>query len=361
MRMALVQREEVAEHAEANLFLPGAPEPAQTLPTTVYKTRRALPPNMLPADYYQAAPQHPHWPLVWMLILTQMSVGAFVLEQVVAAWMGGGVWGVAGRFQLLAALALGLVGLAASVLHLGRPHLAYRAVLGWRRSWLSREVLAFAIFALLAGTWTCVRWEAPAVEAQAWQRWLGAGVCVAGMAGVFCSAMIYHSTRRPYWRLAYTAPRFGLSGVVLGAPLVLVIRLGAAWAAGHAPREVMEAAGTRLCLLLAAAGAAKLLGESLIFTALRGRTFTPMRRTAVLLAGPLGPLALQRFVLGVLGAVAIPGLLALGHASAHPPGGLATSLAAVLALAACVGGELLERALFFRAVVAPRMPGGAAV
>lgn len=360
IRIILVPRDQIAEHAEANLFLPGAPEPARTLPTTIYNTRRGLPANMLPADYYQSLPQHAHWPLVWMLILTQMSVGAFVIEQIAREWIQGRDADAGGRVQLAAALLLGLFGLAASVFHLGRPLLAYRAVLGWRRSWLSREVLAFATFALLAGAWTCVGWAAPAGAAALWQRWLGGAVCASGLAGVFASTMIYASTHRPYWRCVYTAPRFFLTSVVLGVPLALLIRLAAAWVCGITTRDVMDSVGTTLCLLLAASGAAKLLGESLIFAALKSRTLHPLRRTALLLTSELGPLTVKRFVLGSMGAVAIPALLALGHRSAHPPEALATMLAVLLMLMACLGGELLERLLFFRAVVAPRMPGALA-
>jgi Fe-S-cluster-containing dehydrogenase component/DMSO reductase anchor subunit len=361
IRITLVQQAAVAETAEANLFLPAAPDPARTLPTTIYKTRRGLPANMLPADYYHASPQHAHWPLVWMLILTQMSVGAFVIGQLVGVWSPGAVTQTGSRLQQGMALGLGLLGLAASVLHLGRPHLAYRAILGWRRSWLSREVLAYAAFAVLAGVGTCVGWSASSWAGQGWSRWLNAAACASGVAGVCCSAMIYASTGRPYWRLAFTGPRFLLSCVVLGAPLVLAIRLAAAWTAGWTPQHMLDRVGSGLCVLLAAAGAAKLAGESLIFAALRSRTFHPMRRTALLLVGELGPLTLQRFVLGVAGAVSIPLLLVLGSQSEHPPSGLAATLAVLLALAACAAGEAVERLLFLRAVVAPRMPGAPAV
>ena len=39
--------------------------------------------------------------------------------------------------------ALGALGLAASVFHLGQPLRAWRIFLGWRKSWLSREALVF--------------------------------------------------------------------------------------------------------------------------------------------------------------------------------------------------------------------------
>ena len=48
------------------------------------------------------------------------------------------------------ALGFGLLALAASLFHLGRPQFAFRAVLGLRHSWLSREIVAFGAFAALA-------------------------------------------------------------------------------------------------------------------------------------------------------------------------------------------------------------------
>jgi len=47
-------------------------------------------------------------------------------------------------------LAIGAAGLALSTLHLGRKERAWRAALHWRRSWLSREVVAVPAFLALA-------------------------------------------------------------------------------------------------------------------------------------------------------------------------------------------------------------------
>ncbi|MHC4876705.1 MAG: 4Fe-4S dicluster domain-containing protein, partial [Planctomycetota bacterium] len=82
----IVDREQVIEDSEADVFLPAAPEPHITYPTTTYRTKRVFPRNLLPADYHTVATQHPHWPLIIMLVLTQLSVGAFLcgfaLEQI---------------------------------------------------------------------------------------------------------------------------------------------------------------------------------------------------------------------------------------------------------------------------------------
>ena len=70
---------------EAANFLPAAPDPQITLPTTTYKTKKPFPRNLLPADYFRVNRQHAHWPLVVMFVLTQLSVGAFIVGVVLDA------------------------------------------------------------------------------------------------------------------------------------------------------------------------------------------------------------------------------------------------------------------------------------
>ena len=60
---------------------------------------------------------------------------------------------------------VGGLALAASTLHLGRPVHAYRALKMWRRSWLSREVLLFTAFSVVA----CV-YAGGAVDVAAWRH-----------------------------------------------------------------------------------------------------------------------------------------------------------------------------------------------
>jgi len=45
---------------------------------------------------------------------------------------------------------IGLVGMGLSTLHLGKKFRAYRAILNWKSSWLSREVLFFSLFMTLS-------------------------------------------------------------------------------------------------------------------------------------------------------------------------------------------------------------------
>ncbi len=362
IRITVVGREDVVENAEANFFLPGAHEPRYTLPTTIYKSRKPLPPNLLSADYFSAAPQHAHWPLVVMLVLTQMSVGAYLIDHGIANWLA---WSAESRISHspmvhhAAAFILGAIGICASVFHLGRPWLAYRAVMGWRTSWLSREVIAFGLFAGLAFVYATIQWLTifDMTVSNEFRRALGGLVAASGLAGVACSTMIYASTRRPFWNAGYTAVKFFLTCAVLGIPIALCMRLGVeAFAADPASSEPPDRIVRMLCAWLLGAAGPKLLAEAAIFCWLGARTFTPLRRTALLMTGELARVTTWRFLLGIVGGVAIPGVLLIQGVPATP---FALAMAMGM-LVLCFAGELCERFLFFAAVVAPKMPGSSA-
>lgn len=362
IRITLVNKHVVAENAEANLFLPGAPEPGYTLPTTVYKTLKPLPNNLLPADYYSAAPQHAHWPLVLMLVFTQMSVGAFLVDQVLSGIdlaTGAAAVPATRTLHLAAAFVLGMTGLAASTLHLGRPWLAYRAMIAWRTSWLSREVLAFGGFAASASAYAALPWlESLGLPASPLlERVLGAAVALSGLAGVACSAMIYASTRRVFWNAAYTGVKFLLTCMVLGIPVALLMHLAAAaWTSADDLQTAMQRTGLWLCWGLVLATTVKLLAEGAIFLWLNARTYTPLRRTALLMTGDLSRVSNARFLLGSLGGIVLPVTFLLSSQSTSPSTLLIFTLLIAL-LVLNLAGELLERYLFFSAVVAPKMPG----
>jgi Fe-S-cluster-containing dehydrogenase component/DMSO reductase anchor subunit len=366
IRITLVSRQSIIEESEANLFLPGAPEPRFTLPSTVYRTAKPLPRNLLPADYHRAQPGHGHLALVVMLVLTQMSVGAFVVEQALL-WLG--QRGTAGSFDAhsihrVAALFLGLLGLGAAVLHLGRPRYAYRAALGWRTSWLSREIILFGLFAALATVYaSAALWHAQ----SGWRLWLqdalGAAAALAGIVGVACSVMIYVVTRRPLWSAGGTGLKFAGTAACLGIPLALLIGiLSAALDDRRAVAEVMQQYGSRLCQALMIAVAAKLALEGTLLMHLRQPQNTPLRRSAQLIVGELGLTTLRRCFFGLVGGIALPGLLIAEQRFTDGRGFHPAFIAIAALLSTCLLaiGELLERYLFFKAVVAPKMPGSPA-
>ena len=309
-------------------FLPGAPDPAYTRPTTRYVTARKWPENVVAADAAALRPQPPHWPLVALLMLMPMAVGCGVADKILSL--------ATPALAVLCWLA-GAAGLSFSVLHLGQPRRAWRIFLGLRRSWLSREAMMFGAWFPLATAYTAVRLDWLHLAPGPWRATLATATAVCGVLGLFCSVMIYADTPRVFWRAANTAPRFFGSAAILG--------LASALCAPGAPPWIGFA------LLLATV--AKLLLESRALDPLNGDrdTITPARQTSLLLSGPLRPVNELRAACALLGGATLPLMIALG---------IAPAVAAWPALALCLGGELAERYLFFRAVDAPKMPGQSA-
>src|SRR5690606_21396377 len=155
----IVEISEVLDDAQGDAFLPGAPSPGITAPTTTYTTASSLPRNVLPANFYNVRPAAKHLPLVVLLVLIQLSVGAFGID----ALMNWGAYtelaSTLGRTQSLVALSMGVLALFASTFHIGRPQYAFRAFIGLRTSWMSREIIAFGAFVKLGAIYALSFWK----------------------------------------------------------------------------------------------------------------------------------------------------------------------------------------------------------
>lgn len=358
----IVDCEQIVEDSEADHFLPAAPEPHITLPTTTYRTKRVFPRNLLPADYYSVSAQHPHWPLIIMLVLTQLSVGAFLSGLVLERFLDETLIAAMRPVHSMSALIFGLLALASSTLHLGRPQYAWRAVIGLRHSWLSREIIAFGIFAKLAILYAAGNWFGPdlLVQSNLFQTWLGRGVAVSGLTGVFCSVMIYAFTRREFWSFTQSSIRFGLTMCLLGVAavwltLLLVSAFGSS-AASASMSEIIATSGRPICQTLLLITTLKLVFEANLLRPLMSRQTTPMKRSALLMTGSLASVTIARFACGILGGLAMPALL-LRATSGSPQEPVFLIIVTSMLFIACLTGELLERYLYFAAVASPRMPG----
>lgn len=361
--ITIVEKRQAIEDAQGDAFLPGAPSPGITVPTTVYETKRALPRNMLPASFYAVTPAHRHLPLVVMLVLTQLSVGAFVVDTIASHTLASDVRAILQPVHSVVALSIGLIALGASVLHLGRPRYAFRAVIGLRTSWMSREIVAFGVFAPLAmvhaaSCWCLYGGALPSSVFGARRDWaygpvlerlhevLGDAVALAGIAGVFCSVLIYHATRRAWWAAHLTGFKFGLTTILLGVGTTLVTFSAAPLRSGGL--GAVHGIVVWLWKLLLATTLLKTIGELAFFRHLRDRRYTDLKRSAVLMKGDLGSYTQARFAAIAIGGVVIPLLGAYD-------GGLGATIASLVLL---VVGELLERTLFFAAASSRGMPGG---
>ncbi len=127
-----------------------------------------------------------------------------------------------------------LAALASSTLHLGRPLYAFRALSGWRRSWLSREVLFFSLFSAAAVAYALLLWTGSPAGVPA-----GITATALGLLGVYASARLYMVAARPAWNSQHTILEFclsaGLTGTLSAALLFpearRMLALAAAWSA----------------------------------------------------------------------------------------------------------------------------------
>jgi Fe-S-cluster-containing dehydrogenase component/DMSO reductase anchor subunit len=350
----IVETEQVIEDAEISHFLPAAPDPQMTLPTTTFKTSKVFPRNTLPVDYHSVNPQHPHWPLIIMLVLTQLSVGAFLVGMILEQFLATTELSAFRQIHATNALVVGLVALAASTMHLGRPQYAFRAVIGLRHSWLSREILTFGAFAGSACLYAAICWADPTSE---WLPILGGTVAGTGILGLFCSIMIYVFTGREFWSFGLTASKFVLTATVLGITATLASIVihslmndtsNAQTRTAHACKSLLQA--------LVAAGVAKLALELSVFRHLLSRRQSPMKRSARLLAGPLHQSTSLRYPLGLLGVVVLP-LLLWNNLGDTQIGSASVVIVTGLLFLTSFLGEVIERYQFFAACAAPRMPG----
>jgi DMSO reductase anchor subunit len=287
-----------------------------------------------------------------MLTLTQLSVGAFGLSLLVERLVGRSAGSPLA--QTVFACSLALIALAASVFHLGRPWLAYRAVLGLRTSWLSREALAFGLFAKLAVLYGLLV-AAPLLPEFPFKAQLLAlaepvhsAAAVMGALGVFCSVMVYVATKRVQWSGTQTGIKFFGTAVSLGAAAVLTVYAFTGQSVGTVDR-VSHA----LLWLVLTVTALKLSFEASALRHVTERRYSVLKRMALLMLGDLRAATAARFGFGLAGGVALPALLVSGsiHGSNAP-------WVTGLALGCLLLSELAERYLFFRAAPGSRMPGG---
>jgi len=302
----------------ASANAPGLPTADDSLSSTRITLPANLPPDTRKVDMNRVRPEHPHWPLVFMTVLTQLSVGAFATVLLLQ------IFGQSARlkFAAVASLTLGGLALGASTMHLGRPLFAYRALKMWRRSWLSREVLLFGVFSQVAFLYAALLWfgfpGSPIV---------GVFTVFAGIAGVTASACIYLVRPRPAWCSKHTLGEFYLTGAILGPLLAASLGLGARpWL---------------ITFTIVAAGL-QLLNLVVKFLWLVSSDTFELKASARLFSTQLrSPLILRSAAL-ILGGIVLP---LRSHSNAT----------LVFSLVIAFAGEILGRYLFFISVVPQNM------
>lgn len=306
-------------------LMPGAVESSYTRPTTRFHTTRTIPQNARAADNEALRLDHPHWPLAIMLVLTQLAAGMHAAH----TWLlsrGAS----APYFPLsIAAVAALQIGMVVSFTHLGRPLKAWRAFLGLRKSWMSREIAAFSAYAGAASLQVLLPNN----------LLVSLGSLGLALISVTCSAMIYIDTQRPFWTASRTLPNF------FGTVALLGTASSAAVCGWFAPTlaPALGIAATLIRVLLVG------WEVDVLLRAFRNPE-DPTHRSALVLTRLLRPILITRAALFV--ASTLFSLWAIFNAAGHG------AIWGTVAFATTLGTRILERHTYFTAAASPRMPGG---
>jgi len=160
-----------------------------------------------------------HWGLVIFTLMVQSAVGSVWCLQVALLWNAGLVGLLHLKFQILAALCLVLAGLAAAMVHLGKPSDSLHAVKNFKSSWLSREIFSVNIFAGLLAVLAVLAHIRPGAL-NIWLLLVGSltgGTILYAMTRVYCLRTV------PSWNHAGTPLTFVGSALLLGGLLCTLV------------------------------------------------------------------------------------------------------------------------------------------
>jgi anaerobic dimethyl sulfoxide reductase subunit C (anchor subunit) len=144
------------------------------------------------------------------------------------------------RVIALIGLSTAVLGTLTSLLHLGRPHASWRALLNLRSSVLSHEVLITGLFLAGLGWYGFCWWT----ELESGRFAAGIVVSLLGLAAVVLSSMVYLVPTQPVWN-SWTIPCSFVSTTALMAGFVCRVVL---------PPDAAAASVAR-CVFIVAAGA----------------------------------------------------------------------------------------------------------
>ncbi|MDQ4096621.1 MAG: dimethyl sulfoxide reductase anchor subunit [Actinomycetota bacterium] len=324
-----------ADHAKADA--PGLPPAGITLSTTRVSLPEGMPADTAAVSDHRVDPEDPHWPLVVLTLLTQLALGtvaATVATHLVRTARGGTLARGAS-----AAFLAGAIALVASLLHLGRPTSALKALRNVRTSWLSREVALFAAFAVASFAYA-VAWQLrlePGVAGV-----VGAVAVALGLAGVYASGRLYLVPARPVWNSRRTLVAFFSTALSTGPLLVLF----------GVDRSALDPAWIVVLVAASAPGTMAQMGVyAHLLRTVRRRADRQHQGTAHLLRERFEGLFLGRI------ALAMAGVALLVSAMTVPLAGSAAAGRLVTALVVLAAGELAGRYLFYVTVVPFGMAG----
>ncbi len=198
---------------------PGLVDARITGSTTRWTLPDNMPKDLQPMDKDLIKPAHKEWPLVFMTVLTQVSLIGFI-----ALFLGD----LAAKItnlpapspaMAIAVFALSAIGLPLSALHLGRPILAITAMKNLKSSWLSREAAALGAFT--AGMTLVALLYYLGIDGFT-RLFIEAVTAAIGIYGIYAQSMIYRIPAKPTWNRPTTTYRFFSTGYIAPTLLALI-------------------------------------------------------------------------------------------------------------------------------------------
>ena len=251
------------------------------------------------------------WSLITFSILAQMSVGAFVILGIVHYYANRKASmeeadRLSDRALIAIIVTLGL-GMLASLFHLGNPLLAPRAVTNVASSWLSREILAGVVFALLGATFAVMQYfKLSTVVVRNVIAWIAA---LSGLFLIYAMTRVYMIPEQPAWNTVATPISFFTTTLLLG-----MLALGTAFVINYAyvRTKYPDGAGIQGELLRdvlkgIAIGGVVLVGIELVILPLylgylATQNSIAAQESVNLMVGPFGLIYFLRLALAFLGA-----------------------------------------------------------
>jgi anaerobic dimethyl sulfoxide reductase subunit B (iron-sulfur subunit) len=200
------------------------PDPGMTEPALLLRAHRdAHRGDREPVEVDPAPPRGlREWSLVGFTLLGQLAAGLSVSLMATHWWFSQrGDLAVLGRVEQLGlplVPCLLVFAMALSLLHLGSPSRASRAVLNLRSSWLSREILLAVLFLVTAVVAAAGHFLRPVVRDVALPA-----TALFGLLLVFGMARVYMLRTVPVWNRPSTILSFLATSLVLGGVLTSAI------------------------------------------------------------------------------------------------------------------------------------------
>jgi anaerobic dimethyl sulfoxide reductase subunit C (anchor subunit) len=292
-------------------------------------------------------------PLVVFTIVAQMSVGSFVVLGLIHLFGGRAGRHVIDRASDPALYAIGpilVLGLLASMMHLGTPIRAINALRHLDSSWLSREILFGLLFAAVGGAFAFCQWFKWLTPR--WRQGLASLAALIGLALIAVMSMVYMLPTVPAWNSWATPARFFATTFLLGS-----LAVGAALVAAAEVRRRRGTVGdeaTQRVIISSlrgiAIGAIAMLGVEFVVVPLYvGKLAIGGSAAAAASEGALvntyGWFAVVQLVLIFLG-VALLGVFLSRLARPFNTARM-LALAPVAAFVLVFGGEIIGRMLFY--------------